>query len=211
MLLQSDKILPPPGNAPNFALLSRNAREEAVPNKWHQIPAQTIVVGMDDPETDSGPTHYFGWDNEKPQRQVSMPAFEAKARPITNEDFALYLEQSGQLFLPAMWITNDRGSDRGPGDSIYSSGCYMNGESRPLTETYLDGKSVKTVYGPIPLRYALDWPMIASYDELMGCAEWMGGRIPTLNEARSIYKYVDALKTKEAEEVQARTISAVNG
>lgn len=216
MLVQSDKILPPPGVAPDFALLSKKAREEVVPNNWVQIPPQTFIVGLDDPETDSGPNRYFGWDNEKPPRQVSVPAFKAKSRPITNEDYARYLEQNGEQDLPSMWTTTVREIDTGSlrkegGASAQRDGLYLNGNSTSLTDAYLEGKLVKTVYGPIPLRYALDWPMVASNDELSCCAKWMGGRIPTADEVLSIYHYVDVLKTKEAEGVQARTISAVNG
>lgn len=216
MLVQSDEILPPPGVAPDFALLSKKAREEVVPNSWVQIPAQTFTVGLDDSDRDSGPNRYFGWDNEKPSRQVSVPAFKAKSRPITNEDYARYLQQNGEHDLPSMWTTTGREINtdylkKEGSASAQRNGLYLNGDSTPLTDAYLEGKFVKTVYGPIPLRYALDWPMVASNDELSGCAQWMGGRIPTADEARSIYRYVDVLKLKEAEGVLARTISAVNG
>ena len=216
MLVQSDEILPPPGVAPDFASLSKKAREDVLPNEWVQIPAQTFNVGLDDPDTDSGPIRYFGWDNEKPLRRVNVTAFKAKSRPITNEDYARYLEQNGEQDLPSIWATTGRGLDtdplkKGGSASAQSNGIYLNGDSTPLTDAYLEGKSVKTVFGPIPLRYALDWPMIASYDELSSCAQWMGGRIPTADEVRSIYRYVDVLRTKEAEGVQAQTISAVNG
>ena len=71
---------------------------------------------------------------------------------------------------------------------------------------------MKTVYGLVPLKYALDWPVFASYNELAGCAKWMGGRIPTVEEARSIYSYVDGLKkNKEVERHLAKTVPAVNG
>lgn len=80
-----------------------------------------------------------------------------------------------------------------------------------LTNAYLEGKSVRTVYGLIPLKYALDWPVVASYDELAGCATWMGGRIPTVEETRSIYSHVDGLKRKEAERHLGSTVPAVNG
>jgi len=39
----------------------------------------------------------------------------------------------------------------------------------------------------------------------------MGGRIPTVEEARSIYKYVDELKIQEAERYLGKTVPAVNG
>lgn len=70
---------------------------------------------------------------------------------------------------------------------------------------------MRTVYGPVPLKYALHWPVFASYDELASCAAWMGGRIPTMEEARSIYSHVDGLKLKEAEQRLGKTVPAVNG
>lgn len=82
--------------------------------------------------------------------------------------------------------------------------------SVPLRKSFLENKAVRTVYGLVPLEYALDWPIFASYDELAGCAEWMGGRIPTFEEARSIYDYVDTLKTKEAEQ-NGNTVTDVSG
>lgn len=215
MLLQSEETLPPPGAAPDFASLSKQARMERVPNDWFRIPAQDLTLGLDDPEKVSGPDRYFGWDNEKPQRRVAVRSFEAKARPITNEEFANYLEQTQQQNVPTMWTVSDGESGGYPIQTkndtpIHNTRVYMNGRSEPLTKAYLNGKSVKTVYGPIPLKYALDWPMMASYNELLGCAKWMGGRIPTFEEVQSIYAYAH-LKTKEAERVQTRTISAVNG
>jgi len=75
----------------------------------------------------------------------------------------------------------------------------------------MKNKMVRTVYGLVPLKYALHWPVFASYDELAGCAGWMGGRIPTADEARSIYSYADSLKLHEAEKQLGKTIPAVNG
>jgi len=84
--------------------------------------------------------------------------------------------------------------------------------STSLITSYLEGKSVRTIYGLVPLKFALDWPVFASYDELAGCAAWMGGRIPTAEEARSIYSYVDSRKSKEkAEQQLGKTVPAVNG
>lgn len=91
---------------------------------------------------------------------------------------------------------------------------YNNGHSNgagKLPTSYLEGKAVRTVYGLVPLKHALDWPIFASYDELAGCATWMGGRIPTFEEARSIYAHVDALKKDEAERKLGKTVPAVNG
>src|SRR5437667_12043078 len=68
--------------------------------------------------------------------------------------------------------SNGRGNGRNGGNS--------------LPPSFLEGKAVRTVYGLVPLKFALDWPIFASYDELSTCAAWMGGRIPTFEETPSI-------------------------
>lgn len=88
---------------------------------------------------------------------------------------------------------------------------HANGHAAGVPESFLDDKAVRTVYGLVPLRHALDWPIFASYDELTGCAAYMGGRIPTLEEARSIYAHVDVLKKDEAEKQLGKMVPAVNG
>jgi hypothetical protein len=80
------------------------------------------------------------------------------------------------------------------------------GSSHDMSE----GKYVRTVYGTVPLKFAMGWPVVASYDELAGCAQWMGGRIPTMEEARSIYSYVESIKP-DFEKSLGNTIPAVNG
>lgn len=214
MLLQSDSVIPPPGVAPDFVALGKQAREAAIPNKWIPIPASTFNVGLDDPENDDGPDRYFGWDNEKPQRSVHVPAFQTQARPLTNEDYAIYLYHTGQDAVPASWV-----SEKSTHSALSSQrealanrhGSYQNGQSPSLTDAYLAGKSVRTVYGPISLECALDWPVSASYDELSRCATWMDGRIPTLDEVRSIYNYVDPNRNKKTDSINTKKVSAVNG
>ena len=210
MLVQSDKVRPPPGEPPNFAALAEQAKRNRTANEWFGVPASRIAVGLDDPENDFGPRRYFGWDNEKPVREINVPAFQAKARPITNQEYGQYLEYTHSSRVPASWalLTEETTKSK---VGAKSNGIYLNGHSEPLTDAYLQGKAVRTVYGLVPLRHALDWPVLASFDELSGCANWMNGRIPTAEEARTIYNHVDRLKSKEAEGVQSRTISAVNG
>ncbi|KAI9848057.1 MAG: hypothetical protein M1837_001159 [Sclerophora amabilis] len=219
MLLQSDKKLPPPGQAkPDFAALAEQARIKAVPNDWITVPASDIEIGLNDLDNDNGSARYFGWDNEKPCRQVAVPSFEAQARPITNGEYAYYLKRSGKQTWPASWAVD--GGKNGLKMTNGETNGYTNGhadgstlESRQIEENseYLQGKSVKTVFGLVPLNQALDWPIMASYDELVGYAKWANGRIPTFEEVRSIYHFADGLKTKEADKVLAKTIAAVNG
>lgn len=61
MLLQSDKTRPPTVIKPDFEGDARLAEAARVPNEWFDIPEQTITIGLEDPEDNSGPDHHFGW------------------------------------------------------------------------------------------------------------------------------------------------------
>ncbi|KAF1993588.1 hypothetical protein P154DRAFT_449788 [Amniculicola lignicola CBS 123094] len=219
MLVQSEKILPPSGTVtPDFEALSQHSDIVAVASEWLQVPETDISIGLDDPENETGPERYFGWDNEKPQRSVHVKSFMAKARPITNGEYAEYLKKTGKNAIPASWCNAPYNLDlhevSKKRDSVIvgtngTNGTYTNGINGSVVDL-TDGKYVRTVYGSIPLRYALHWAVIASYDELLGCAKWMGGRIPTMEEVRSIYSYVDRTKAKEIEKSLGKTIPAVN-
>ena len=216
MLVQSEKILPPPGNVPDFEALAQEAKSNRVSNEWIDIPSCRLSIGLDEPENESGSGRCFGWDNEKPLREIDVPAFQAKSRPITNQEYAQYLEQTRQYQLPASWARLAEESPSSPATAKGANGVKgmakaTTNQGKKLTNGYLQGKSVRTVYGLIPLEYASDWPVLASFDEINGCAKWMNGRIPTAEEARSIYQYADRMKSKEPEKVLTQTISAVNG
>ena len=215
MLLQSCKTLPPPGPIPDFRAIAKLAQRTVVPNDWVKIPETRLQLGLDDSETVPIPNRYFCWDNEKPQRVVDVQAFEAKARPITNEEYARYLHEAKNESLPASW-SRLSGHDYLAAQNRIKDGSgngasLPDGHYEPFPDTFWKNISIKTVYRPVPLDQAKHWPVFASYDELSACARWMNGRIPTMEEARSIYRYVDVLKTKEADKVLAKTISAVNG
>ncbi|KAJ3519183.1 hypothetical protein NM208_g14225 [Fusarium decemcellulare] len=226
MMLQSDKTLPPPHTVhPNFQKMAKQAYETRVPNQWFNIPEQTITLGMDDPENSTDVTCHFGWDNEKPSRPAKVHAFQAKGRPITNEEYAQYLYNSKIDHIPASWSSEPANQNNGSVNGGYTNG-HTNGHSngnlnghangnghfsKELPDSFIQGKFVRTVYGLVPLKYALDWPVFASYDELAGCASWMGGRIPTFEEAKSIYSYVNKQKRADAERILSKTVPAVNG
>ncbi|KAK1506659.1 hypothetical protein CTAM01_02991 [Colletotrichum tamarilloi] len=251
MMLQSDKTVPPPDVLrPDFKRLANKARQSRVSNQWHDVPAQSIIVGMDEPDLDAGVNGYFGWDNERPARVANVHAFQAQGRPITNEEYAQYMFENHIKKVPASWadvqaaepdsdtvldangqtfFTNGNTNGHVNGVNGHANGHvnghtnghvngttnghvngHQNGDS-VVPDSFLDGIAVRTVYGLVPLKYALDWPIFASFDELSGCAAWMGGRIPTFEEARSIYTYVHNSKKMEAERTLGRTVPAVNG
>ncbi|CAO2654627.1 Nn.00g113600.m01.CDS01 [Neocucurbitaria sp. VM-36] len=210
MLIQSDRVLPPPGTSmPDFAAFATQAETLAVENEWFTIPEAEVDIGLDDPDKDYKIKRYFGWDNERPRRSAHVKSFRAKARPITNGEYASYLAKTGKSTIPASWCEHSDSADHlaNKRDSVINGQQNGTNGASHLTK----GKYVRTVYGKIPLKLAMGWPVVASYDELAGCAQWMGGRIPTMEEVRSIYNYVDNMKTRDVEQSLGHTIPAVNG
>ncbi|KAF2396540.1 hypothetical protein EJ06DRAFT_483372 [Trichodelitschia bisporula] len=205
MLVQSEKTLPPSGAVkPDFEALANFSRSVAVENSWFTIPERVVTLGA------SAEDDVYGWDNEFPSRQVSVHAFEAKARPITNGEYATYLGENGVQRIPASW-TEKPAKD---GSSELSRKEQVRRDSMQTNSTgsaFVEGKSVRTVFGPVPLKYTLEWPVVASYDELTACARWMGGRIPTVEEVKSIYEHVADKKLLGVENALGKTIPAVNG
>ena len=177
MLVQSDKTLPPSRLAPNFEGLAIDSRATISEDAWIDIPATRLNIGMDDPENNEGPFRYFGWDNEKPRRETEVHAFQTKAHALTNEDYARFSEQTGNIDLPASWLV------------LSSSDIVKRNATLPTNESlfanqvfgglrgFIKDKFVKTIFGPISLLLALDWPVAASFDQLSKCARFMNGRM----------------------------------
>lgn len=180
MLLRSDRVVAPLEPTPDFQVLARKALDERVENEWFEVPASRITHGFSDPENDEGPDRFFAWDNERPPYDVHVPAFEAQARPVSNGDYATYLLQTGGD-IPITWTSQAFGMQRKEGTDAKSS-------------SFFDKTFIKTVYGPVSLHLAADWPVMASFNELSGYATWAGHRIPTFNEVRSIYNLVEQQK-----------------
>lgn len=140
------------------------------------VHATTVTIGIDDIEIeDEDPAkshvvagHTFGWDNESPKRRVAVPSFRIEWRPITNGEFfnfyrctvqdgndGLHDGKKSKLTFPASWVMIDHGEIK-----------------------------VRTMYGPVPIQVAWDWPVLTSYDNLSVYASVKGGRIPTEPELR---------------------------
>jgi formylglycine-generating enzyme required for sulfatase activity len=123
---------------------------------------EVLVMGHEDNESLDYDAPYdaereFGWDNESPPRAVHVGKFRAEWRCITNREFhSFYQSSSGAVPLPKSWVKD---SDTGK-------------------------IQVRTVFGPIPLEQALDWPVQTSYDDLEAYAKSKGGRLPTEPELR---------------------------
>ncbi|KAJ7439228.1 DUF323 domain-containing protein [Mycena latifolia] len=168
MLLQraGSGTLPPPGfSPPSWASLAEkwNSAPEPVSSTVTLGPA-TVTLGHDDNEAeDEVPGkdtdvagHEFGWDNEHPKREVHVDEFRIEWRPVTNGQFFKYRagQPDGKVPLPASWVE-------------------------------LDGEMhVRTLYGPVPMKIAQNWPVMTSYTSLSKYAVIQGGRLPTESELR---------------------------
>ena len=99
---------------------------------------------------------------EKPSYRVKVKAFNAKARPITNEEYANYMVETGKEHLPASWtIVHTL-------NGVNGANGHMNGHA--ALYDFIQDKAIRTVHGLVPLKYVLHWPVAASFDELSGCA-----------------------------------------
>ena len=127
------------------------------------IGATTVTLGVDDIEADDARKapdvegHVFGWDNESPSRQVRIDTFRISWRPVTNGEFFEFYTGvgKGMATFPATWVKHEDGEI-----------------------------AVRTLYGPVSMTIAWDWPVLTSYDNLSVYASVKGGRIPTEPELR---------------------------
>ncbi|KAF5551211.1 hypothetical protein FMEXI_3327 [Fusarium mexicanum] len=174
MTIQSPNILPPPDlPRPDFVKLAKEAASRRLQNPWIKVPEQTLTIGYHDPEGDDGPNRFFAWDNEREPYDITVPQIEAQGRPVSNGEYAKYLVDGKESQIPATWSKmRDARSDED----------YT---------TFVARHSIKTVWGPVPLSQALDWPVMASFDEVERYSQWAGARLPTLHELRSIHEYVE--------------------
>src|SRR5579862_8395552 len=182
MLVQSPKTRPPPHiPVPDWHELAKRGAKPAIDEsaRWHYFPGGETSMGLDDPEDDSVTSDApFGWDNENPKRTETVKPFLASKRPITNGEYAIFLQ-------------------------------HTNGTAPPSWEGDYPNWTVKTVFGPVPLSLASDWPVMASYDDLNSYAKWKGGRLPTEGELRLLYDYLHMKDTVARR--AAVNIDAVNG
>ncbi|KAI6016236.1 hypothetical protein EDC04DRAFT_2903331 [Pisolithus marmoratus] len=180
MLIQragTGTIPPPDFSPPVWRSLAESWKHTSKPvSDTVVVDATTVTIGIDDIESeDEDPVkshdvagHTFGWDNESPKREVAVDAFRIAWRPITNGEFYEFYRRTveggnaglggakeGKLAFPASWVMTDDGEIE-----------------------------VRTLYGPIPIRVAWDWPVLTSYNNLSVYARVKGGRIPTEPELR---------------------------
>ncbi|KAF8629899.1 hypothetical protein AX15_003254 [Amanita polypyramis BW_CC] len=156
--------LPPPEfSVPSWELLAHQWANLPTPSEPTVVLGpEAVILGHDDCEADDDMEemrfavrgHTFGWDNESPSRKVNVGRFRVEWRPITNREFESFWRENKNIQLPKSW-------------------CLVDGEVK-----------VRTIYGPISMEIARDWPMMTSFDDLNLYARSKGGRLPTEPELR---------------------------
>ncbi|TFK24369.1 DUF323 domain-containing protein [Coprinopsis marcescibilis] len=176
MLIQraGSGTLPPSGfTAPHWESLAQSWDAAPVPQeKTIRLGPATISLGHDDDEeedsSDTDPAHIaqheFGWDNEHPKRELVVKEFAIEWRPVSNGEFYAFYsgEGKGKIELPASWVAED------------------------------GVMKVRTLYGPVDMEIAYNWPVITSYNDLSTYATVKGGRLPTEPELRLFYDKFEA-------------------
>jgi gamma-glutamyl hercynylcysteine S-oxide synthase len=74
------------------------------PREMLLVPAGTFEIGAEAPLGGSG----FSYDNERPRHEVEVAAFHIDATPVTNGDFADFVEETGAA-LPLYWVRDGDG------------------------------------------------------------------------------------------------------
>ena len=153
--LSHAKKKPPAGTAsPTLSIAGETPREVAVP-------AGRVRLGADFDDL------VFGWDNEFPAREIALPAFSIDALPVTNAEFARFVEAGGYkktaLWSPEGWAWRARRLIEHPH------------AWRRIGEHYL----VRTLFEDVKFDVGADWPVSVSWAEADAYARWRGKRLPT--------------------------------
>ena len=138
------------------------------------VEATTLTIGIDDLESeDSDPVkslkvngHVFGWDNESPKREVAVDAFRIDWRLITNGEFFEFYKRATEA-TDSLSVNDDARLK----NKLVFPASWAETESGEI--------QVRTLYGPVPMKIAWNWPVITTYDNLSEYAIVKGGRIPT--------------------------------
>ncbi|KAG0240697.1 hypothetical protein BGW41_006694 [Actinomortierella wolfii] len=168
MLVQSPNTMPPPSiHAPwmseSDSKKSIDSVQGLAPATWidimpSELDSEMLTLGHDDDEdrdlssSKDDLTSPLGWDNENPRIQLAGPSlpkpYRIQSRQVTNGEYLQYARAVGILKdkskVPASWIL------RSP-DEIF----------------------VRSVYGPVPMHAAYNWPVSCSQVEAKNYIEWL--------------------------------------
>ena len=125
------------------------------------IPAGRVTLGA------SFERQPFGWDNEFPEQDVDVAAFEIDATPVRNAEYGAFIEAGGyerrELWPDEAWAWKERAGVRHPAFWARERDRWV----------------CRTLFAAVPLEEAGDWPVYVSWAEARAYARWRGRRLPT--------------------------------
>jgi ergothioneine biosynthesis protein EgtB len=126
-----------------------------------RIPAGTATLGARAGALD------FGWDNEFPSSEVSVPGFSLDAAPVTNAEFRAFVDDGGYRRAD-LWRDEDWTWREGAG--LEHPVAWERDRTGWRCRALLDS----------PLLAAVGaWPVYVSLAEARAYARWQGRRLPT--------------------------------
>jgi ergothioneine biosynthesis protein EgtB len=109
----------------------------------------------------------FCWDNERPELDVRVDAFEVDSLPVTNGEFRDFVSAGGYDD-PTLWTRDGWRWLRKTGRAMPHG---WTARARDL--------GVATVFGDVPFDDAAEWPASVSHCEAQAFARWSGARLPS--------------------------------
>lgn len=146
------------GDSPRLFADGKPAKHDLV-----EIPEGEATLGM----IDRG-GELFGWDNERGEYVVSVPAFAIERHNVTNGDFLRFI-QAGGYHHRALWTKEDWEWKEQNGIE-HPSFWHRNGNIW----------MVRGMFGE--MRLPLEWPVYVSHAEATAYANWLGRRLPNEEE-----------------------------
>jgi len=151
-----------------------------------RIPAGTYTVGTDDPRS---------YPNERPARRVELDAFWIDATPVTNAEFAAFVEDTGYVTTaetPVDWDELKKqlppGTPKPPADQLRPGSLVFTPpdhavDLRQIAHwwTWTPGASWRHPEGPgSDIKGRMDHPVVqVSWNDATAYAQWAGKRLPT--------------------------------
>ena len=124
------------------------------------IPCGPVVLGES-----RGNAQAFGWDNEFPAQEVTVPAFAIDHHMVTNGQYLSFMADGGyersEFWKPPDWAWRENHGIRQP----------------VFWRCDRDGWLLRAMQQDLPLP--LDWPVYVSHAEASAYARWAGKALPT--------------------------------
>ncbi len=145
------------------------------PSDWPALPdagsprvTRTVEVAEGEVVLGAAPGSLpFGWDNEFPAHPVDVPAFAIDEHPVTNAEFAAFV-QAGGYAEPRHWREED-----------WAWRERRNLQQPQGWERDGDAFRVRSLLENVPFERAAQWPASVSWAEAYAYARWRGARLPT--------------------------------